>query len=115
MRGDDVQREARFSSLSPEARVPRDHPLRPIRKMVNQAVAKLNGEVRARWLVEEERAVKCMKKDLFGWLVFCDFPPEIGESIRITSILERAFREVRRRTMPINNCFTHEAASHRIM
>jgi len=35
MRGDDVQQEAMFSYLSPEARVPLDHPLRPIRKMVN--------------------------------------------------------------------------------
>ena len=32
MRGDDVQQEAIFSYLSPEARVPQDHPLRPIRK-----------------------------------------------------------------------------------
>ena len=34
MRGDDLQQEAMFSYLSPEARVPRDHPLRPIRDMV---------------------------------------------------------------------------------
>ena len=40
MRGDDVQQQAMFSYLSPEARVPHDHPLRPIRKMVNQALEK---------------------------------------------------------------------------
>jgi hypothetical protein len=44
MRGDDVQQQAMFSYLSPEVRVPQDHPLRPIRKMVNQALAKLSGE-----------------------------------------------------------------------
>jgi transposase-like protein len=54
----------------------------------------------ARWLVEEERAVKCMKKDLFNCLHFYDFPPERWKSIRTTNILERAFREVRRRTPP---------------
>jgi len=47
MRGDDVQQESMFSYLSPEARVPRDHPLRPIRDMVNQALAELSGEFQA--------------------------------------------------------------------
>jgi transposase len=47
MRDDDVQQEAMFSYLSPEARVPRDHPLRPIRDMVNKALAELSGEFQA--------------------------------------------------------------------
>jgi transposase len=47
MRGDDVQQEAMFSYLSPEARVPQDHPLRPIRQIVNQALAELDGEFQA--------------------------------------------------------------------
>src|SRR3974390_2463132 len=47
MRGKDVQQQAMFSYLSPEARVPRDHPLRPIRDMVNQALAELSGEFQA--------------------------------------------------------------------
>jgi transposase len=47
MRGDDVPQEAMFSYLSPEARVPRDHPLRPIRDMVNKALAELSGEFQA--------------------------------------------------------------------
>ena len=47
MRGDDVQQEAMFSCLSPEARVPQDHPLRPIRQMVNQALTELSGEFQA--------------------------------------------------------------------
>ena len=52
MRGDDVQQEAMFSYLSPEARVPQDHPLRPIRKMVNQALAELSGEFQAMYSSE---------------------------------------------------------------
>jgi len=47
MRGDDVQQEGMFSYLSPEARVPRDHPLRPIRDMVNKALAELSGDFQA--------------------------------------------------------------------
>jgi transposase len=47
MRGNDMQQQAMFSYLSPEARVPSDHPLRPIRDMVNQALAELSGEFQA--------------------------------------------------------------------
>src|SRR4030065_2407651 len=52
MRGDDVQQEAMFSYLSPEARVPQDHPFRPSRKMVNQALSELNGEFQAMYARE---------------------------------------------------------------
>jgi hypothetical protein len=52
MRGDDLQLEARFSYLSPADRVPQDHPLRPIRRMVNQALAELTGEFQARYARE---------------------------------------------------------------
>ena len=42
MRGDDRQQSAMFSYLSPEARVPQDHPLRVIRTMVDQVLAELS-------------------------------------------------------------------------
>jgi transposase len=42
MRGDDVRTEALFSYLSCEARVPKDHPLRPIRTLVDQALTELS-------------------------------------------------------------------------
>src|SRR6202047_2807162 len=38
MRGKDTQQSAMFSYLSPEQRVPADHPLRPIRRMVDSAL-----------------------------------------------------------------------------
>ena len=41
MRGEDQQQQAMFSYLSPEARVPKDHPLRPIRILVDNALADL--------------------------------------------------------------------------
>jgi transposase len=52
MRGDDVQQQAIFSYLSPEARVPQDHPLRPIRKMVNQALRELWHDFEAMYAKE---------------------------------------------------------------
>lgn len=41
MRGEDRNQQAMFSYISPEARVPKDHPLRPIRIMVDNALADL--------------------------------------------------------------------------
>ena len=43
MRGDDRQQGAMFSYLSPEQRVPADHPLRPIRQMVDEVLQGLSG------------------------------------------------------------------------
>jgi transposase len=42
MRGTDQQQNHVFSYLSPEARVPKDHPLRVIRTMVDQVLAQLS-------------------------------------------------------------------------
>lgn len=44
MRGDDQQQGAMYSYISPEARVPQDHPLRAIRAMVDQVLAELSPE-----------------------------------------------------------------------
>ena len=42
MRGDDGQQGAMFSYISPEARVPQDHPLRAIRALVDEVLAELS-------------------------------------------------------------------------
>jgi transposase len=42
MRGDDVQQPGMFSYVSPEKRVPADHPLRPIRQMVDGVLQSLS-------------------------------------------------------------------------
>lgn len=47
MRGDDRQQAAMFSYLSPDARVPADHPLRAIRAMVDQVLADLSPRFEA--------------------------------------------------------------------
>jgi transposase len=44
MRGDDEQQQAMFSVLSPEQRVPADHPLRRIREMVDRVLIELSAE-----------------------------------------------------------------------
>jgi len=42
MRGDDDQQEGMFSYISPEKRVPADHPLRPLRKMVDEILKEMS-------------------------------------------------------------------------
>ena len=42
MRGDDDLQEGMFSYISPEKRVPTDHPLRPIRKMVDEILKEMS-------------------------------------------------------------------------
>ena len=43
MRGADRQQNTMFSYLSPEERVPADHPLRPIRQMTEVALKQLSA------------------------------------------------------------------------
>jgi len=52
MRGNDIQQDSMFSYLSPEVRVPKDHPLRPIKKMVNQALRELWHDFEAMYAKE---------------------------------------------------------------
>src|SRR5215472_2434437 len=44
MRGNDPQQDGMFSYISPEQRVRKDHPLRPIRTMVDQVLKQLSPE-----------------------------------------------------------------------
>ena len=44
MRGGDVRTDGLFSYVSCEARVPKDHPLRPIRAIVDEALEVLSPE-----------------------------------------------------------------------
>ena len=45
MRGNDITQTDMFSYVSPEQRVPKDHPLRPIRILVNEALEALSWEL----------------------------------------------------------------------
>lgn len=58
-------------------------------------------EWKNQWEVTEERAVRCLEKDLYECLTYFDFKKEEWKKIRTTNIIERTFREVRRRTRPM--------------
>jgi putative transposase len=66
------------------------------------------------WDIEEPAAVKCLAKDLRECLSYYDFPKEHWKSIRTTNVLERSFREVRRRTRPMGGTFVNPASADRI-
>jgi len=68
----------------------------------------------AEWWVEEERACRTLKRDLHECLAYLDFPEEDHKEIRTTNALERAFREVRRRTRPMG-VYVNAASADRIM
>jgi transposase len=44
MRADDNQQEGMFSYVSPEKRVPADHPVRPTRKMVDEILEEMSPQ-----------------------------------------------------------------------
>jgi transposase len=44
MRGADIQQDTLFSMVIPDERVPSDHPLRPIREMVNATLKELDAD-----------------------------------------------------------------------
>ena len=47
MRGPDIHQETLVGTVIAKQRVPKDHPLRPIREMVNEALANLDKDFNA--------------------------------------------------------------------
>jgi len=47
MRGEDIHQDHLYSYVSPEQRVPADHPLRPIRQMANTVLGRLSPQLDA--------------------------------------------------------------------
>src|SRR6266511_3862298 len=74
------------------------------------AVKAFEGE----WVVEEERAVATLKRDLHQCLTYLAFPEEDHKAIRTTNALERSFREVRRWTRPMG-VYVNASSADRIM
>lgn len=66
------------------------------------------------WKPIVPEAVKCLEEDLEDLLWFYDHHKSIRKKIRTTNIIERVFREVRRRTRPMS-CFTNTQSVERII
>jgi putative transposase len=78
-----------------------------------EAIARYR-EWESQWKVSSPNAVACLGKDLNELLPFLVCPQGHWKKIRTTNAIERAFREVRRRTRPMS-CFQNSASVDRII
>jgi putative transposase len=67
-----------------------------------------------KWQRRRPRAVASLERDLDELLNFFTVPPAHWRKVRTTNVIERCFREVRRRTRPITS-FTNPANCDRII
>ena len=67
-----------------------------------------------KWRRPRPRAVASVERDLEELLSFFAVPPAHWRKVRTTNVIERCFREVRRRTRPISS-FTNPAGCDRII
>ncbi len=66
------------------------------------------------WEPRRPRAVACVERDLDSLLHFFEVPSGHWKKVRTTNVIERAFREVRRRTRPMSS-FSNPASCDRIV
>jgi len=71
-------------------------------------------EWKQRWKTVVPRAVECLEKDLEELLNFFDCSKRHWIKIRTTNVIERCFKEVRRRTR-VFSCFSNRQSSERII
>jgi putative transposase len=69
---------------------------------------------RRRWIKVCPKAVKCLERDIDNLLNFFDCPKRHWKRIRTTNVIERSFKEVRRRTN-VFSCFSNIASCDRII
>jgi putative transposase len=67
-----------------------------------------------RWEHRRPHAVACVERDLDHLLSFFDVPQAHWQKVRTTNVIERAFREVRRRTRPMSS-FSNTESCDRII
>ena len=88
-------------------------------KTIYQAPTRREAVIRFRqwaqlWREQAPNAVRCIENDMDELLPFLDCPVEHRRKVRTTNAIERAFREVRRRTRPMS-CFQNTASVDRII
>jgi transposase-like protein len=80
--------------------------LKPIYQAQTKEDARMLMEKCAKkWYVAEQRAVRSLTFDFQRTLTYMNFPQELWTKIRTTNILEREFREVRRRIKVFDSSF----------
>lgn len=80
----------------------------------SQAAVKAFRELKNKWGEKYPKAIRCLENDIDEMLNFLACPAEHRIKIRTTNAIERAFREVRRRTRTMS-CFTNAKSVNRII
>lgn len=78
----------------------------------NEAILKAKQTVR-KWYVTEPKATESLRHNIDYCFTYMRFPKNIWTKIRTTNILEREFREVRRRMKVFDNTFQNEDSANR--
>lgn len=60
-----------------------------------------------KWYIKEEKAVRSFRHNLEDCFTYFEFPQHLWSKVRTTNILEREFREVRRRIKVFDNTFNN--------
>jgi putative transposase len=71
-------------------------------------------EWKKNWQKIKPEAVECLERDLDELLSFYDCPKSHWIKIRTTNVIERSFREVRRRTR-VFSCFSNKESCNRLI
>ena len=91
------------------------HQARKIYKAKDRAHATKEFKIwKQAWIKLCPKAVRCIEKDLEDLLAFLDCPKDHRIRIRTTNVIERTFREARRR-IKVFSCFTNLKSSDRIL
>ena len=60
-----------------------------------------------KWYIKEEKAVNSFRHNLEDCFTYFEYPQHLWRKIRTTNILEREFRELRRRIKVFDNTFNN--------
>lgn len=66
-----------------------------------------------KWYLKEPKAMDSLKHHFSYTITYMDFPKNIHKKIRTTNVLEREFREVRRRIKVFDSSFNDTGSMHR--
>jgi len=69
-------------------------------------------QVIKKWYLTEPKATESLRYNLEYCFTYLDYPKEIWKTIRTTNLLEREFREVRRRMKVFDNTFQNERSAN---
>lgn len=82
------------------------------KETTEEALATAKAVVK-KWYVTEPKAMESLRYNLEDCLTYLQFPKDQWAKIRTTNMLEREFREVRRRMKVFDNTFQNEASANR--